>query len=279
MIEVDLKKETRRLKKWIEQKEYFDSTVQRVEQYLKDTLRTAGLLGLSSWYGHLGNLSVLEGNAIGWEYLKRSFDYDAIGIRILAAKQDMGKFRHFISEEIAIWLSFAVAFRLDSFAIWLGDRIIESIESKADKVKLGPPDSPYYFAFVQFYSLWQKKSFNIKDHSNESLGIYQELLDGWQDEKHYLKACSKACDYHVKRMHDDGGYSEFLGAPQDLLPVEMLMIRRIREDHGLPNPEIDHPLMQTPLGKAPKRLPEVKDELLERVIAKARKELDHFPDF
>jgi hypothetical protein len=37
--------------------------------------------------------------------------------------------------------------------------------------------------------------------------------------------------------------------------------------------------MHTPVGKAPKGLPEVKEELLEKVLAKAHKELEGFSDF
>jgi hypothetical protein len=282
MTKPDTKNETKRLKKWLESTSFLDTALTKLARDLDrqlDAVITTKLVQLSSWYGNTGNLQLLEGNKLGWDDIRKSLDCEMLSISIKAACQDAGKYGWVATETVAVPLSLAIASHFNPFANWLGDRIIASLESKADKYKLGPPSGPYYFAFIQFYALWRKKSFNIKDYSDEPLGVYQEILDGWTDEKRYVKACLKACDYHVKRMHDDQGYSEFLGAPQDLLPVEMLMIRRIRDDLGLPNPEIEHPLMQTPLAHRPKELPEVKDELLEKVTARAKAELEHFPVF
>src|SRR5262249_40100472 len=150
-------------------------------------------------------------------------------IRAIAALQDAGKYFVVGAGDIAIWLAFALAFRIDPFAIWLGDRIIADLESKRGKYDFSP-ESPFYVAFIQFYAGWRKKKFAVKDHCDKPMGPYQEILDAWNNETRYAKVCIRACDYHLDQMHEVDGYSEFEWAPQDLLPVEILMIRRIRED-------------------------------------------------
>src|SRR5262249_47948962 len=143
--------------------------------------------------------------------------------------QDIGTYSTVPTSDVATCLAFAIAFRLDRFASWLGDRIINSFESKAEKFEMGPPSACFYFAFLEFVSLWGGKNFKVKDYGDDPLGVYDDILGNWNNEKGYLKACLEACDYHVNQMNNEEGYSEFLAAPEDLLPIEMLMIRRIRE--------------------------------------------------
>jgi hypothetical protein len=282
MRNIKIINEAIRLRKWLEKRKSIVERQRRdIDQRLAkkmDAGITAYSNGIGTWFANLGNEKVLSGNPAGWDDLRTCFDYYACGIRIITSFQDAGKYGWIAVMDVDTWLAFAIAFRIDSFANWLGERLLNSLKAKDGKFDLGPP-SPFYRAFIPFYAVWKRIDFEINAITNDSLGIYQDVFDNWTHESGYLKAMQVACDYHVKQMHEEKGYSEFLGAPQDLLPVEILMIRRIREDHGLPNPEIDHPLMQTPLGKAPRTLPEVKDELLERVLAKAKKELPHFPTF
>jgi hypothetical protein len=281
MTKFDPKKEKKRLKKWLEAKWFFESTVKRLEEELAYELSpglTVGIDKLSSWFGNLGNYEVLQSDSAGWRNIRRSIEYGSLGIRINSVFQDLATRGTRQAGDSAISLSSALAFRQDRYATWLGDRILDSLKANERKYEFGPP-ADYNRAFLQFYALFRRRKFDVKDYTSESLGVYQAVLDGWQNEKAYLKACLQACDYHVERMHEEEGFSEFLGAPENLLPVEILMIRRIRDDLGLPNPEIDHPLMQTPLGHPPKQLPEIKDNLLDKVTAKAKADLEHFPVF
>jgi hypothetical protein len=276
----DLKREKKKLKKWLEATWFLESAVKDLEQAFAEQLRrsvTVDLDALSAWFGNLGNHRILQSESIGWADIRRSIDFCAMGIRIKSVFHDRATRGTIQAGDFAISLSSALAFRQDRYATWLGDRILDSLKANEGKYEFGPP-ADYNRAFLQFYALFRRREFDVKDHTSESLGVYQAVLDGWHNEKAYVKACLEACDYHVERMHEEEGFSEFLGAPENLLPVEILMIRRIREDQGLPNPEIDHPLMQTPLAHPPKQLPEAKDDLLEKVTAKAA-DLEHFPVF
>lgn len=84
-----------------------------------------------------------------------------------------------------------------------------------------------------------------------------------------------ACDYHLAQSVDAQEHRQFVWAPYDLFPVDILAIARVREKQGLPMPEVDHPLMQTPLAKPPPndvRPHMPPDPLLDAVIEKARKQ-------
>lgn len=77
-----------------------------------------------------------------------------------------------------------------------------------------------------------------------------------------------ACDYHTHRCRGKQ-FIEFNNREFEHLPVEILMIFRLRESLGLANPVLDHPLMNTPLGKLPTLpLPECDDPLYLAVLAR-----------
>jgi hypothetical protein len=108
-----------------------------------------------------------------------------------------------------------------------------------------------------------------------SLGVYRAIFDSWHEPVDFASALLDACDYHLDHATYSDADKEFLTAPYDLFPVDIVAIARVREKQGLPMPELDHPLMKTPLAKPPPndvrpRMPP--DPLLDAVIAKARKE-------
>jgi hypothetical protein len=96
-----------------------------------------------------------------------------------------------------------------------------------------------------------------------------------QNSDAFPKVLADACDYHLGRiaLEEENDYPEFEHVPYCWFPVEILAIKRIREEQGLSTPLPDLPLLQTVLGKVPSDLPQAKDELLDKVIAKVRSEL------
>lgn len=102
---------------------------------------------------------------------------------------------------------------------------------------------------------------------------YDALLDGWREPPEILlQMLVDACDLHT---HECFGRSDAEDKQQDFAddvimgwPIEIHMILRLRNELGLANPEIDHPLMQTGLGQMPEPLPFVSDELLDALTAK-----------
>ena len=88
-----------------------------------------------------------------------------------------------------------------------------------------------------------------------------------------------ACDEHTWRVSGRKAGAGYVGTEfqwYGRFPVEILFIFRLREELGLPNPALNHPLMNTALGKLP-TLSETKGkrnlgELVGPVIAKFRSE-------
>src|SRR6185437_2033292 len=85
------------------------------------------------------------------------------------------------------------------------------------------------------------------------LGPYAAVLENWDDAVQLEPALFNICDYHCQNMEDDGGDwdPEFDLSPFDLIPVEVLAILNVRKKMGHTNPQISHPLMQTPLASMP----------------------------
>jgi len=95
---------------------------------------------------------------------------------------------------------------------------------------------------------------------------YAEVLASWDDEEALAQALHDVCDYHERYMDDLGGDwdPEFDQPPFDLIACELIFIKHIRTELGLPTPTIDHPLVsvlgtELPIGDVPV------DPLLERV--------------
>jgi hypothetical protein len=83
---------------------------------------------------------------------------------------------------------------------------------------------------------------------------YQALLDNLVATPDKIgPVIAGACDFHLSRSKfptiDD--VFEFPQPEKAIYPVEILYVFRIRQILGLSNPEVDHPLMNSPLGKLP----------------------------
>ena len=123
---------------------------------------------------------------------------------------------------------------------------------------------------LNLYAQWSGKPFPMDDLPLRSMQAYEPLLSLWQSEdlEALGKALTAACDFHMERSNPSkAGNSEFSSAAQILFPVEILALLRLRETKGLANPAINHPLLQTPIG----RLHEIKsvphDEMMDRAVA------------
>ena len=100
--------------------------------------------------------------------------------------------------------------------------------------------------------------------------IMNAVAENWRepDTEKLVPILLNACDYHTHRCRAKL-WSEFDNREFEHLPVEILMIFRLRESLGLTNPVLDHPLMNTPLGKLPALpLPECDDPLYRAVLAR-----------
>jgi hypothetical protein len=120
--------------------------------------------------------------------------------------------------------------------------------------------------------IWQKKM--VKNGPVELLSdvdyrAYHSIIKAWDDPYLLESSITEACEYHCQRMFDSDDYPEFSHMPYAFVPVEILVIYKIRDELGLETPKVHHPLLATPCSKIQGSPCDVQDELL----AKAERKL------
>ena len=109
--------------------------------------------------------------------------------------------------------------------------------------------------------------------------IFNALIEHWRtpDPDALRPLLMAACDRHTHESKPGGSASsnDISNDAFSYDPFEVLAVMKLRQLQGLPNPVVDHLLMNTVLGKLPQPVAPYSDALLEGVIAKAR--LEH-PD-
>lgn len=106
--------------------------------------------------------------------------------------------------------------------------------------------------------------------------IYEALLTDWRvlEASTLLLPILAACDRHTyqARPDTDSTSYDFRRYPQMYQPFEVLLLMRFREWERLRLPDVQHPLLATPLGALSEEVPEYNDELLRGVVARAEQE-------
>ena len=97
--------------------------------------------------------------------------------------------------------------------------------------------------------------------------IFNALFKLWrtEDPNALVDICLAACDYHTRRCR---GYFEFYDGAWTRTPIEILLLFKLRQLLGLQNPQLDHPLMNSPLGVLPEEVAFEPDDLMKRVHAR-----------
>jgi hypothetical protein len=99
--------------------------------------------------------------------------------------------------------------------------------------------------------------------------IFRALFDHWRDPDAdaIAELCLAACDVHTRRCAPGTSdqRNEFDAGAFMLTPVEILLLFKLRCLLGLENPGLDHPIMNTPLGKLPDEVGFRPDNLVSKV--------------
>ncbi|NJN05093.1 MAG: hypothetical protein HC814_00030 [Rhodobacteraceae bacterium] len=101
------------------------------------------------------------------------------------------------------------------------------------------------------------------------------LLEEWRNpDVDVLAPLVRAvCDFHTHRWKartkDWNEFGSGVGSNFIRMPIEILLLYRLREREGLRNPEVDHPLMNSPIGKLCRPLRCEPDNLLRQVLDRA----------
>lgn len=109
--------------------------------------------------------------------------------------------------------------------------------------------------------------------ASESVAL-QHLLKVWRDPspENIRELCLAACDIHTHRCRIDSAkeFFEFNNLYLYEWPIAINLLFKLREKLGLQNPELDHPLMNSPLGKLPEVTPFEYDSLIFQVIERMK---------
>lgn len=231
---------------------------------------------VSSWFGVLAAHQLLKRQHEGWHALQMSYAFRAWVTRLKLREIEIGlsRARLDIPWSHVTNLAHALAIRDDALANILGPVFLGNLEGKNQWCHPWT-DCLFQVFTVKLYAKLRGLSFNPIPENAFPLGVYDDILNAWDDIDRLESALIRACDYHweeTQDMDDLGHVGAFSWTPYNIFPVEIHAIRRVREDQGLPMPTIDHPLMQTMLAHPPARMPEVHDEVLDQIIRRAREE-------
>jgi hypothetical protein len=222
------------------------------------------LLDLAHWHGKHGGMAVLGGDLEeGWRELDLSYLFEVTAARI--------PFGYFHPDPFGKTLAAAIAYRDDASA----ETVVACLSHVAREFEVFK-----VFRFPVFaLRLWQRssgKSFDLHGREVPELGVYQRILDGWDDDARVRDLLVEACEFHVDQSYDTGtGDPEFLGAAYPLFPVDILAIIEARRREGRVTEMPDHALMRLPLAHVPP--PETRPraevpEIVRKVLERAAKE-------
>jgi hypothetical protein len=277
----DPKQIVRNLTEWMEKPQNYDLLVRQeleaIEQHLikPEPPLSLCLQRIATWEGVCGERQLLEGNVEGWKAIQRSYLFLTWSRRIRLAFLDAKRGQKFAyRSEFALLLAHAIVIRDDAYADFLGGRLVGALVS-GDKRITGWDLTPFEPFMVRLYAHWRGSTVASAKTTTAESEIYNALFRHWRNGDDFSRALMDACDYHLNRIAPTSGNDlpEFEHVPYCWFPVEILALRRIRQEEGRETPLPDHPLMKTELAKVPESLPAVHDELLDKVIAKVRSEL------
>jgi len=221
-----------------------------------------GLTSLSTWYASVGIVELLAGRST--DLLCDSFwcDFFYNTIMRLSFQRQKSRKRSFLDElrgnRVRPTISFTDQGLLLAKSLALG--LVTEGEAIGQESLVGVKDGRFYGTsskltpfVLKVFAKWKQIALP-KEFAFDVPEPYQELIDNLTataDE--ILPAIRRACDFHLSRSkyHTKDETFEFAGPVKTVYPVDILYVCRIREILGLSNPEVDHPLMKTPLGKLP----------------------------
>jgi len=209
----------------------------------------ASLGGLATYFGIRGAIDVIDGNSEGWQHISTACDFHAWDLKLSAEslfrqpRLAVGGWPLKLTNYTTIAACLAsVSEKWGSMA----ETILRRIDSDPDSVDQAYWQSRRFEPFV--IACCELRDGKSGEGRVERIGDpYRSVLLAWDDDVKLQRALESVCDYHCQNMDDTGGDwdPEFKHAPFDLLPCEVMLVKRIREHLGLSMPAVEHPLLTT----------------------------------
>ena len=257
----------------------FRDQVEAVEKRLAEAtpetlhLVVPHLQRLAVWETMNGGILVLDDQPEGWERIQHglSLRYWSQRMLIHVYDNDPSRQPRIPLVQAALCLNHLLASGEWERAAWMGERMEAEFGQGPFKAWSGTPMEPFS---VALYQLWKQLPLGRGLPNPECLRPYRPVLEAWtQSPERFGEAVKGACDYHLRRIEDptDEDFPEFYYPLYDVFPAEILAIRRVRKRVGLETPDVNHPLLRTPLADPPANLAMTSGPTLGSVIQVAQK--------
>ncbi|MDY7530233.1 hypothetical protein RGV33_00805 [Pseudomonas sp. Bout1] len=259
-------------------------------EFLDEDLASDSLLGfdnvsdslgmLAVHYGIQGEVAIFDGDETGWENVARSMMYRYWALMLKARSFSNTRFLQGIKTvpDLSNHLSHAACLLAAFMAADRRDLASSTADVLAGMLSVpGAVDARFMKArhfepfMLWLYSVYSQQG-AVAQIESMNLGIYQSVIDNWNDEQQLAVVLEELGRYHLANAQDNGGAwkPEFKSPPFDLLLVEVGAIYRARQQLGLPSPTVTNPLLY--VGTAASRhLVFSPDELVVRVESAYRR--------
>lgn len=182
-----------------------------------------------------------------------------------------GRTLQMVAFETAAWVALAFAIGCRALAECSAELLIAALRRG---YVFDSEHHPIFWFIARLFSGWKRVELPQLPAAATKEQILNQLIDTWHaaDPADISALVLHACDHHTHRCRVNNA-REFFEFDNGLFihyPVEILMLYRVREYEGLANPKVDHPLLNTPLGKLPDPMRCEPDELLQMVLVRAR---------
>ncbi|HWL94952.1 MAG TPA: hypothetical protein VNT79_15640 [Phycisphaerae bacterium] len=235
----------------------------------------SSLDGLTICWGRLGYMAILDGDAGGWTFIHRSALYHywtlRINLRLYSASWGTDPTRRTgaydsISTLCAHLYCYGVLTGLDPIASTSANALL-AIET--DGRLQNPQFWPVrrYEPFVLALHMLDQGKLLPQSIQERDFGVYDAILRNWVSGDDVASALTDACEYHCQNMdsRDADWHQEFRQTPFELIPIEILAIRRLRARQQLATPDIKHPLMESRLADFDAKGAGVEDDTIQDV--------------
>jgi hypothetical protein len=237
------------------------------------------LMRLATWHGACGQVALVDGAATGWNEIHRSWLYQSLALRVRISVFEkgrvLGQFRPVRSLEAeaspsALCLGYALAVHREFETGFFGDAVRAMLLDKEVVRETYWEHHSVAPFLVQLLAISRAEKLDVAREWNRELGVYQSVIDAWNDPLLLEKSLETVCDFHCQRIEDTSGRftAEFRGPPFDLVPAEVLAIYSVRRALGLNTPNVEHPLLEPPFNVPAGSPSETEDELLDRIEAR-----------